>query len=78
MYGPYGKFVIYSYILTCMVDKFVVYNNKYFVLDNAICVVYWYYDQYDTKKINKVKNDFLMEMKFQITEPFLPNLFILC
>ena len=31
MYGPYGKFVIYSYILTCIVDKFIVYNNKYFV-----------------------------------------------
>ena len=42
MYGPYGKFVIYSHILTCMVDKFVVYNNKYFVLDNAISMVYWY------------------------------------
>lgn len=42
MYGPYGKFVIYSYILTRIVDKFVVYNDKYFVLNNAISMVYWY------------------------------------
>ena len=42
MYGPYGKSVIYSYILTYMINKFIVYNNKYFVLDNAISMVYWY------------------------------------